>query len=170
MKQFTKVLVAIALIVGMTSAVQAQSKVAHIHTQNLVDAMPEYKSAQSEIQKLEASYGAEVNSMSEELQKTMERYNREAETQTDEENQRRFAEVQETQSKIQQYQQGAYQKLQEKNQELLKPILEKARTAIQKVAREKGYDFVLDSTPGAGGIIMADGYDLMGDVKSSLGI
>jgi len=60
MKQFTKVLVAIALIVGMTSTVQAQSKVAHINTQELVDAMPEYKAAQSEIQKLEAAYGAKL--------------------------------------------------------------------------------------------------------------
>lgn len=170
MKQFTKVLVAIALIVGMTSAVQAQSKIAHINTQELVDAMPEYKAAQNEVQKLEASYGAEVNNMVEELTKTRERYNREAETQTDEENQRRILEVQETQANIQKYQQGAYQKLQEKNQELLTPILEKARTAIQKVAREKGYDFVLDSTPGAGGVIMADGYNLMADVKSSLSI
>lgn len=170
MKQFTKVLVAIALIVGMTSAVQGQSKIAHINTQELVDAMPEYKAAQNEVQKLEASYGAEVNTMVEELTKTRERYNREAETQTDEENQRRVLEVQETQANIQKYQQGAYQKLQEKNQELLTPILEKARAAIQKVAREKGYDFVLDSTPGAGGVIMADGYDLMADVKSSVGI
>ncbi len=51
----------------------------------------------------------------------------------------------------------------------LKPVLEKARTTIQKVARAKGYDYVLDSTTGTG-VIMADGYDLMPDVKKELGI
>ena len=42
--------------------------------------------------------------------------------------------------------------------------------AIQKVARAKGYQYVLDSTPGAGGVIMADGYNLLADVKADLGI
>jgi len=52
----------------------------------------------------------------------------------------------------------------------LKPIIEEARLAIQKVARAKGYEFVLDSTPGAAGVLMADGYDLMPDAKAALGI
>ena len=170
MKQFTKVVVAIALIVGMTSAVNAQSKVAHINSQTLVESMPIYKSAMSELEKLQKSYDADIQGMGTELQSTMERYNREAETQTDEENGRRMQEVQETRSNIVNYQQTALKKLQEKEQELLKPIIEKARVAIQKVARAKGYEFVLDSTPGAGGVLLADGYDLMPDAKSELGI
>jgi len=170
MKQFTKVLAAIALIVGMSSAMQAQSKVAHINSQSLVEAMPTYKSAMSELEKLQKSYDAEISSMGGELQKTLERYNREVDTQTDEENTRRMQEVQDTRSNIVKYQQGAMQKLEGKQQELIKPIIEKARLAIQKVARAKGFDFVLDSTPGAAGVIMADGYDLMPDAKASLGI
>lgn len=61
------------------------------------------------------------------------------------------------------------QELQNKEMELLRPVMEKARTTIQKVAREKGYDYVLDSTTGTG-LIMADGYNLMPDVKKALGI
>lgn len=170
MKQFTKVLAAIALIAGMSSAMQAQSKVAHINSQALVDAMPSYKTATAELEKLQKSYDAEISALGSELQKTYERYNREAETQTDEENARRAQEVQETRTNITKYQQSARAKLEEKSQDLLTPIIEKARLTIQKVAREKGFDFVLDSTPGAAGVIMADGYDLMADVKVSLGI
>jgi outer membrane protein len=170
MKQFTKVLAAIALIVGMSSAMQAQSKVAHINSQSLVEAMPAYKNGMSELEKLQKSYDTEISAMGSELQKTYERYNREAETQTDEENGRRMQEVQETRTNIAKYQQTALQTLQTKEQELIKPIIEKARLAIQKVARAKGFEFVLDSTPGAAGVIMADGYDLMPDAKASLGI
>ena len=170
MKQFTKVLAAIALIAGMSSAMQAQSKVAHINSQALVDAMPSHKTAMAELEKLQKSYDAEISALGSELQKTYERYNREAETQTDEENARRAQEVQETRTNITKYQQSARAKLEEKSQDLLTPIYEKARSTIQKVAREKGFDFVLDSTPGAAGVIMADGYDLMADVKLSLGI
>lgn len=171
MKQITKVLVAVALVIGMSSGVQAQeSKVAHINTQELVDAMPSYKAVLADLEKLQRSYDSQITEMGTELQKTMERYGREAETQTDEENLRRQKEVQETNAKIIEYRQNALKDLQAKEQELIKPILEKARVAIQKVARAKGFQFVLDSTPGAGGVIMADGYDLMSDVKADLGI
>ena len=170
MKKFTKVVAVIALVIGMTSAVQAQdSKVAHIASQELVEAMPAYKNSMTELEKLQKSYDAEITSMGGELQKTMERYNREAETQTDEENGRRFQEVQETRQNIVKYQQSAMQNLQKKEQELLKPIIEQARVVIQKVARAGGYQFVLDSTVGLG-VIMADGYNLMADAKRELGI
>lgn len=170
MKQFTKVVAALALVIAMTGAVQAQdSKVAHIASQELVEAMPAYKNAILELEKLQKSYDVDIQGMGSELQKTMERYNREAETQTDEENGRRFSEVQETRKNIVEYQQNAQQKLQQKEQELLKPIIEQARVIIQKVARAGGYQYVLDSTVGLG-VIMADGYNLMADAKKELGI
>jgi outer membrane protein len=50
----------------------------------------------------------------------------------------------------------------------LKPITDKAKAAIQKVARAQGFEYVLDSTVG-GGVILADGKDLMADVKKELG-
>jgi len=68
-----------------------------------------------------------------------------------------------------QYRETAQQDLQKKETELLRPVYEKARTAIQKVAREKGYDYVLDSTTGTG-VLLADGHNLMPDVKKDLGI
>ena len=50
---------------------------------------------------------------------------------------------------------------------MLRPILERAREVIQKVAREKGYEYVLDSSIGTG-VLLADGYNLMDDVKAEL--
>ena len=44
--------------------------------------------------------------------------------------------------------------------------MEKAQAAIQKIARAKGIQYVLDSTVG-GGVILADGPDLMADVKKN---
>lgn len=170
MKQMKTLVVAIALILGMNGFAQAQdSKIAHIATQELLTAMPSYKAAQADLEKLQSSYDAEMQQMGTELQKTMERYGREAETQTDEENLKRQAEVEQTRSKILEYRQNAMRDLQKKEGDLMKPIYEKARAAIQKVARAKGYQYVMDSTTGAG-LILADGYDLMADVKKDLGI
>ena len=50
----------------------------------------------------------------------------------------------------------------------MRPLIDKARAAIQKIAKQQGFDYVLDATPG-GGVIMAEGKDLMADVKKELG-
>ena len=132
--------------------------------------MPAYKSAMSQLEKLESTYRADIDDLYKEAQSKNQRYQQEAVNQTEEENAKRAQELQQDQQKIVQFQQNAQKELQKKESELLRPVYEKARTSIQKVAREKGYDYVLDSTTGAGGVILADGYDLMPDVKKDLGI
>jgi outer membrane protein len=47
---------------------------------------------------------------------------------------------------------------------MLKPITEKAKTAIEKVAAAQGIEYVFE----AGGLIVAKGKDLMFDVKAEL--
>lgn len=169
MKQFRTLFIALALMVGATAFTNAQSKIAHIATQELVQSLPEYKSAQEQLDKLEKTYDAEIKDMLSEAQSTMQRYEAEANTKTDEENQKRAQELQAAQRRIQEHSAQARQDLQKKEQDLLRPILEKVRTAIQKVARQKGFDYVLDSTTGTG-VLLADGYDLMPDVKKELGL
>lgn len=169
MKQFRTLFIALALMIGATAFTNAQSKVAHIATQELVQDLPEYKSAMDQLQKLEKTYDAEIKDMLSEAQSTMQRYEAEANTKSEEENQKRATELQAAQRRIQEHSAKARQDLQKKETDLLKPILEKVRTAIQKVARAKGYDYVLDSTTGTG-VLLADGYNLMPDVKKELGM
>lgn len=168
MKQFRTLLVACALVLG-SGFVNAQSKVAHIASQELVESMPDFKAAKGEIEKLNKTYDAEIRNMVLELQNTMKKYQAEAESKTQEENAKRAQEVQSTEKSINDYRQNALQDLQKKEIELLKPIYEKARTSIQKVARAQGFQYVLDATTGTG-VILADGKDLMADVKKDLGI
>ena len=171
MKQFRTLLIALSFVFGAIALSNAQdSKVAHINTQELIETMPAYKSAMSQLEKLESTYRADIDDLYKEAQSKNQRYQKEAVNQTEEENAKRAQELQQDQQKIVQFQQNAQKELQKKESELLRPVYEKARTSIQKVAREKGYDYVLDSTTGAGGVILADGYDLMADVKKDLGI
>ncbi len=161
--------VAVALILGATSFVNAQSKIAHINAQELIEAMPDYKAAQNQLEKVQKTYDTEIKAMAKELDTKAKQYDSEAATKTDEENQKRFQEIQGMQENIQAYRQQALQDLEKKRSEIFKPILEKAQSTIQKVAREQGYQYVLDSTLGSG-VILADGKDLMPDVKKALGM
>lgn len=169
MRQFKLLFVAVVFFLGAATTVTAQAKIAHINTQELVEAMPEMKDAQSQLEKLQKTYDTEIRNMAKELDARIKQYGAEAESKTDEENQKRAEEVQGMQNNIGAYRQQAMQDLQKKEVDILSPILEKAKAAIQKVARAKGYQYVLDSTQGSG-LILSDGPDLMADVKKELGI
>jgi outer membrane protein len=168
MKQFKTLLFAAILFMGVTSFTQAQSKIAHINTNELIEAMPQMKIARTDLEKLGKTYEAEIQKMATEYQNKIKQYQAEVETKTPEENGKRAEEVQTIEQSIRQYQANAQEDIQKKESELMKPIFEKAKTAIQKVAKAQGFQYVLDSTQGSG-VLLADGKDLMADVKKELG-
>ena len=135
----------------------AQSKVAHIDSQALISEMPEVIEAQAQIEKLQKTYQTEIEASMKEYQTKLQTYSADAQNQTEVTNQARQKELQ-----------GMEQNIQQKQADLLRPLIEKARAAIQKVAREQGFEYVIDATPG-GALILSDGKDLMADVKKELG-
>ncbi|MBB6679853.1 OmpH family outer membrane protein [Aequorivita sp. 609] len=169
MKKMKTLLMAVALMIGATSFVNAQVKIAHINAQELIESMPDYKAAQNQLDKVQKTYDTEIKAMVKEWETKMKQYDAEASSKTDEENQKRFQEVQAMQENIQAYRQQALQDLDKKRADTFKPVLEKAQSTIQRVAKSLGYQYVLDSTMG-GGVILADGKDLMADVKKELGM
>lgn len=168
MKQLKTLLLATALCLVTVSFTQAQSKVAHINTQELIQAMPEMAAARAELETLSKTYQTDMQAMGAEYQKKVTQYDQEAPTKTQEENAKRAAEIQGMEQNIRQFQGQAQQDLQKKEIDLLKPITEKAKTAILKVSRAQGFDYVLDSAQGV--TILADGKNLLDDVKKELGI
>ncbi len=167
MKKITTLVSAVILFLG-TSAVTAQ-KIAHINTQELIQAMPETRAAQNELERMKNAYEAELSSMARELEAKVTRYRAEAESKSDQENERRAIEVQTAQQKIAEYRNNAFEDLSKKESELLMPIFDKATKAIERVAKDKGIQYVLDASQG-GGVIVAEGEDLLQAAKRQLGI
>jgi outer membrane protein len=168
MKLFKNLLLTSVLFLGFMTA-NAQSKVAHINTQELVAAMPETKQMQEELKKVAQAYDTEYKSQGTALQAKVQKYDQEAPTQTDAKNAERMQEVQDLQKKLQVYAQTAQQELAKKQEDLYKPIGEKAKKAIEDVAAELGLEYVFDSSPGAG-LVVFKGKDLMAATKTKLGI
>ncbi|WP_452221856.1 OmpH family outer membrane protein [Lacinutrix salivirga] len=166
MKQFKTLLIAAALFIGATSFTQAQNKVAHIDTQALISAMPEMKSAQTQIEQLGKTYEADIKTQITNYQNKMKQYAAEVNNVTDEVNKTRSEEVGTLQQNIQLLQNQAQQDLQKKEIELLKPIQEKAMAAINKVAKAQGIQYVMDRAS----LIVAEGTDLLPAVKAEMGI
>ena len=165
MKQF-RTLLLIAIITLGFNTVQAQTKVAHINTDMLLSLMPESKALTVELEKLGKTYEAELKAEQAKLEAKLKKYDAEAASQTDEVNQKRGAEVQQDDQNLRQASQVAREDINNKRNEKLKPILEKAKKAIEDVAKEKGFTYVLDAST----LIVANGTDLLPAVKAKLGI
>ncbi|MGB2305518.1 MAG: OmpH family outer membrane protein [Flavobacteriaceae bacterium] len=168
MKKLKTLLIATLMTVVPMTATYAQSKIAHIDTQKLISEMPEVIAAQKQIKAVEETYTKEIENTYKEFQTKAQSYSADAANQTDVTNQARQTELESMQQNIQKYRETAAQDLQKKQGEMMRPLYEKARAAIEKIATAQGFDYVLDASAG-GSVIMAKGKDLMADVKSELG-
>lgn len=157
-----------AALLMVSTASFAQSKVAHIEVQKLISEMPEVMAAQKEIAELEKTYSTDLENSVKEYQAKAQTYAADAENKSEIINQKRRTELEGIQQSLEQFRQQAAQDLQKKQVEMMRPLYEKARTAIEKVASAQGFDYVLDSSAG-GSVIMSKGTDLMADVKTELG-
>jgi len=160
---------AILVAIVLFTTAFAQAQVAHINSEELVASMPATKAMQDELKVLGHTYDTEYKAQTNALKAKLQKYQTEAQTKTPEENEKRQQEVAEIQQKLQLYLRSAQEEIQKKEFDLLKPIIEKAQTAIQTVAKEKGIKYVLDSTPGKG-LIVFEGEDLLAAVKAKLGM
>lgn len=167
MKLFRNLIVVFVLFTAFNT-VQAQ-KVAHIDSEQLLMAMPETKAMENELKKVQQTYADEYNGQATALQAKLKKYDAEAPTQTDDKNKERMEEVESLKEKIQKYAQTADQEIQKKRFDLLKPIIEKAQKAVSDVAKEKGFTYVFDASPGKG-LIVFEGEDLLPAVKTKLAI
>ncbi|GAA4764836.1 OmpH family outer membrane protein [Flavobacterium hankyongi] len=163
MKQIKTLLIAAVMMLG-ASQMNAQAKTAHIDVNDLLSKMPEMTSAKAQLEKLSKTFDGEYSTMVTEYQTKMKKYEAEASTQTETANETRAKEMQDMGQRIQQYRDSAQKQLQDKEMEIVKPIMDKAKAAIIKVAKAKGYQYVMDSAS----LILADGPNLFEDVKKEL--
>ncbi|CEN49152.1 OmpH family outer membrane protein [Capnocytophaga canimorsus] len=175
MRNIKTIMIAFALVFGATSMATAQSKVAHIDMQKLLQEMPEMKAAEAQLKKLEQTYTADIQASIKELQTKAQTYQNEAAALSEQQLKAREAEflkkseeIQSMENNIRQAQQTAQQDLQKKQEELVEPILNKIKNAVDKVAKSQGVNYVFNSSLGSG-LIVANGIDLYSSVKKELG-
>jgi outer membrane protein len=78
-------------------------------------------------------------------------------------------ELQDMGARIQEFQENAEKKLQDRQQEVLKPIIDRAKKAIEDVAKENGYTYIFDTSVGAL-LYQQDSEDILPLVKKKLGL
>ncbi|MCO6495853.1 MAG: OmpH family outer membrane protein [Bacteroidetes bacterium] len=170
MKKF--LLITIAFLLATTAFSQKQ-KFGYVDTEYILGKMPEYRSAQKQLDEISNGWQAEVDKKYSELDAKFKEYKAEEPLLTKEQKKEREQEIVRMETEVKKYENekfGQDGELFKKRQELIKPIQDKVFKAIQNVAKEGAYDFVFDIAGNMVVLITDPKYDLSDNVLEELGI
>ena len=165
-----KTLIAIAICLlafGGNAMAQKNVKLGHINSQELMQIMPGRDSVQTVLQNEVTELETTLKQMQAEAEKRYNDYVANQAGWTDLIRQTKQREIQDMSARIQEFQENAQKQLQEREAELTKPIIDRAKKAIEDVAREGNYTYIFD---GAALLYSQDSEDIMPLVKRKLGI
>jgi len=147
MKRFIGIL---ALIVFMASAMQAQNmKFGHINSDELIRALPEFDTANANLEKFQKELVNALELMQVELNNKSDAFTKESKNYTEIVRQTKENELVDMNRRIQEFQVNAQQQLQDKQVELFQPIYTKVDKAIKDVGKENGFLYVFDVAKGS---------------------
>lgn len=168
-KILTLVAVVMGLVMAGTSAnAQAGAKIGYISLQELIPTMPEYKKADTALNDYQNALGQNFEDMKREYyEKDSSLQSKDTAKLTKAQLEIKRREVAELLGKLQGWQQQAQQLYQQKQQDLIAPIQKKAIDAVNTVAKENGYTYVLTKEAL---LVSPPAEDILPLVKRKLGI
>ena len=158
----------LALLVN-TGSIFAQ-KIGHINSNELLLAMPERATIESEIQNHAKQLETQLLTMQRELETKYQDFQAKEALMTESIREDKIKELTGLEQRLKEFQESAQADLQKKEQELTEPLITKAKTAIEEVGKENGFTYIFDS--GIGFILYMDpnAEDIMPLVKTKIGL
>jgi len=165
-----RVLILMAIMaISAISFGQKGIKVGHINSNDLLTAMPERATIQKDIEDHAAQLTATLDAMRKEYEAKVADFQTKQDVMTDIIKNNKVKEITDLEKRITEFQQTAQADLQKKEQDLLQPIIDKAKEAITAVAKENSYTYILDSSVGVV-LYSVEGDDILPLVKKKLGM
>ena len=166
-----KIILAIGLL--LFGSLAFAQKYAIIDTKYILDKMPEYKDADKKLRVISDQWQKEIDNKQAELDKMYKNYEAEQFMLTEELKKKREDELFNKEKELRDLQKkrfGYEGDLFKERQKLVKPIQDKVYTAVQKIAANRGYDFILDKSEGITVIFADPKLDKSDDILRELGI
>lgn len=167
----TIAILALLFVMAMPSTLSAQNKFGHINAQELLIALPGYKTAEKSLQ----SYAKQLQDA---YMKMQDQYNtllKDYEEKSKNPNTPKpvledlVSQIVDLEKRMEKLQVNSEQQLLEKQAELLKPLEDQIMTAVKSVAKEGGFTYIFDSSIG-NLLYSPDGDNVMPLVKKKLGL
>ena len=144
-------------------------KIGHISTMDVISRMPETDSAQRALQDYGKEFEDNLTLMQTELQNKYAEFQNNQNQWSDLIKQTKQRELEDMQVRMQEFYQQGQEDYNRKQQELLNPITEKVTKAIEEVAKDGKFSYILDSSNGTV-FIGPESIDVTSLVEAKLGL
>ena len=171
MKNLFRTIAIFAFIAVLSCSSQAQNplKIGYIDFNTLIAAMPGIDSVKIKLQKYQQSLTDQMDAMGAEFESKYADYQSKSAGMSDLIKQTKEKELSDLQSRIDAFKTKAQTDLQGKQQELLQPIISKAKDAVKEIAKENKYSYILNAIEDV--VLYSEpADDIMPLVKKKLGI
>lgn len=170
MKKIFLVVAAVVLSAFATVADAQSFKFGHIDSSKLLQQMPEREQARVQLEKYAKQLEDQMAAMQSELETKYQQYLEQADSLPQVLREAKERELTDIQQRMQVFQQSAQKELSSKEAELIQPIIDKARQAINDVAYDNKFTYVFDLSAGAVLYQSDQSVDLMPLVLKKLGL
>lgn len=160
-------------IVLFTVFTAFSQRFAYVNTEYILSNMSEFSDAQKKIDKFSEDWRAEITRQQKDIDDTYRAFQNEQYLLTEDSKKARIQEIENKERALKDYQKekfGYEGELFQKRQELIKPIQDKVYTAIEKLAKDRGYDFIFDKANSTTILFADTKNDRSDDVLRSMGI
>lgn len=167
MKKF--ILIGLLFFTGLGAYAQ---KFAYVDTDYILQHMPEYKSAQTQLETLSQQWQKQVDNNFAELDKMYKAYQADQVLLTDDMRKKRENDIIEKEKSVKEFQRqkfGPEGDLFQSRAKLLKPVQEKVSKVISDYAKGKMLDFIFDKGSEAMMIYSSPNFDVSNDIITRLG-
>ena len=135
----------VALLVGVAApqgGAQAQ-RAGYITEQAVLAEMPEMQQAQQQLQQQVQSERQQLQQKQQQLQQRVQKFQNQSQMLSEQTRQERMSRLREQQQQLREEMQQLRQQIAQQERELLRPVIDKYRSAVETVAEEQGLDFVI---------------------------
>ncbi len=149
----------------------AQVKIGYINSEAIIKELPEAQDAQRKLDNLVQEWQAELRKLESEWKQKYDAYDRNKLIMSDQTRAEKERELVDLENRIMQYREqkfGQNGELFQKQEEFMKPIQNKIFNALEKIAKEEGYDFVFDKSGEILLLYANEKYDLTNKVLQAL--
>jgi len=145
MKNILKLFAVALFVVAFSVQSMAQDKIGHINFDELVSLMPGQDSINKALESYVAGLETQAQAMQTELESKYADYQANQATMSEIIRQTKEKEIMDLQQRIEAFNQQAQYDIQSKQFELTQPLLNKAQKAIEDVAKENGFTYIINA-------------------------
>ena len=145
----TTIFIAVLISISLTSFSQATLKIGHVDLTKIMESLPARDTAAVVLQRESKEFQSTYNEMTVVYNKLLDDYEKDKATFSEIIRKNKEAELLDKEKRIQEFEQNAQATLQKRNTELIQPILDKVLKAINKVAVDNGFTYILDVSKGS---------------------